>query len=73
MLESLEREYKRDEDFCSSEKATAAEDKVAYMQQLITKMLEQKEAFLKVNTRHKQQIISLDLKFLYWDTLKLKK
>jgi len=53
VLESLEREYKRDEDFCSSEKATAAEDKVAYMQQLITKMLEQKEAFLKVNTRHK--------------------
>lgn len=52
MLESLEREYKRDEDFCSSEKATAAEDKVAYMQQLITKMLEQKEAFLKVNTPH---------------------
>ena len=45
VLESLEREYRRDEDWCSSDKAT---DKVTYIQQLINKHQEQKEAFLKV-------------------------
>lgn len=50
VLESLEREYRREEDPCNSDKAAVAEDKVAYMQQLITKLQEQKEAFLKVRT-----------------------
>jgi hypothetical protein len=48
VLESLEREYRRDEEWCSSEKAAGVEDKVAYIQQLINKHQEQKEAFLKV-------------------------
>jgi hypothetical protein len=49
VLESLEREYRRDEDWCSTEKANATDDKVAYMQQLLAKHQEQKEAFLKVS------------------------
>ena len=49
MLESLEREYRRDEDWCNTEKANNM-DKTVYMQQLLTKHLEQKEAFLKACT-----------------------
>ena len=48
VLESLDREYRRDEDWCNTDKAAAIEDKVAYIQQLINKHQEQKEAFLKV-------------------------
>ena len=48
MLESLDREYRRDEDWCNTDKAAATEDKVAFIQQLINKHQEQKEAFLKV-------------------------
>ena len=47
VLESLEREYRREEDWCSTEKANNS-DKVTYMSQLLTKHQEQKEAFLKV-------------------------
>jgi len=50
VLESLDREYRRDEDWCSTDKATAVDDKVVYIQQLINKHQEQKEAFLKVHT-----------------------
>ncbi|XP_048253877.1 triple functional domain protein-like isoform X2 [Haliotis rufescens] len=49
VLESLDRDYKRDEDWCSSDKAHIA-DKVAYLVQLINKHNEQKEAFLKACT-----------------------
>ena len=49
VLESLEREYRRDEDWCSNDKAAPVTDKVAYMQQQINKHHEQKEAFLKVS------------------------
>jgi len=49
VLESLDREYRRDEDWCNTDKAAAIEDKVAYIQQLINKHQEQKEAFLKVS------------------------
>jgi len=48
VLESLEREYRRDEDWCNNEKANLAADKVLYMQQTTIKHQEQKEAFLKV-------------------------
>ena len=48
VLESLEREYRRDEDWCSTEKANTSECKVAYMEQLLAKHNDQKEAFLKV-------------------------
>ena len=57
MLESLEREYRREEDWCSTEKANNS-DKVTYMSQLLTKHQEQKEAFLKVSamslTKHQE-------------------
>ncbi|XP_074654482.1 kalirin-like isoform X2 [Tubulanus polymorphus] len=48
VLESLEREYRRDEDWCNTDKSGA--DKAQYLQQLINKHLEQKEAFLKACT-----------------------
>lgn len=44
VLDSLEREYKRDEDWC---KGTSNSEKIT---QLITKHQEQKEAFLKACT-----------------------
>lgn len=44
VLDSLEREYKRDEDWC---KGKSTSDKIT---QLITKHQEQKEAFLKACT-----------------------
>jgi len=50
VLESLQREYSRDEDWCCTDKATGTDDKGAYIQQLINKHQEQKEAFLKVYT-----------------------
>ena len=50
VLESLEREYRRDEDWCNTEKATSVENKVAYIEQQVKKHQEQKEAFLKACT-----------------------
>lgn len=49
VLDSLEREYKRDEDWCSSEKLVSG-DKVSAISQHINKHQEQKEAFLKACT-----------------------
>ena len=46
VLESLEREYRREEDWC--EGAVTYADKPAYMRDLAAKHQEQKEAFLKV-------------------------
>ncbi|WAR10964.1 TRIO-like protein [Mya arenaria] len=46
VLESLDRDYKRDEDWCGTER-TAVADKPSFMVQLINKHNEQKEAFLK--------------------------
>ena len=51
VLESLEREYRREEDWCSSESVAASSDKAAAMEQLILKHQEKKEAFLKVSCR----------------------
>lgn len=50
VLESLDRDYKRDEDWCNSEKAgtTNTQAKATYLVQLINKHNEQKEAFLRV-------------------------
>ena len=47
VLESLDADYKRDEDWCSTERANTG-DKANYLLQLINKHNEQKEAFLKV-------------------------
>ncbi|KAH3753807.1 hypothetical protein DPMN_188457, partial [Dreissena polymorpha] len=49
VLESLDRDYKRDEDWCGTERASVS-DKPSYMVQLINKHNEQKEAFLKACT-----------------------
>jgi len=57
VLESLEREYNRDEDWCNSQKNA---DREEFLLQLINKHLEQKEAFLKVcKTQHIFQIFSI--------------
>ena len=52
VLESLDRDYKRDEDWCSSDKTPHRDTqaKAAYLLQLINKHSEQKESFLRVNT-----------------------
>lgn len=48
VLDSLEREYKRDEDWCQT--GTQGMDKATVISQLINKHQEQKEAFLKACT-----------------------
>jgi hypothetical protein len=48
VLDSLEREYKRDEDWLAADKSTCADERAASFAVLIQKHLEQKEAFLKV-------------------------
>lgn len=60
MLDSLEREYKRDDDYCVLEgkslttngpvSSTSITDKTGQLSQLINKHQEQKEAFLKACT-----------------------
>lgn len=54
VLDSLEREYRRDEDWCGSNNETNEkklnQDKVGLVSQLLTKHQEQKEAFLKACT-----------------------
>ncbi|XP_049828356.1 kalirin isoform X4 [Schistocerca gregaria] len=54
VLDSLEREYKRDEDWCGSSSGTSSTsdktDKATMVSQLINKHQEQKEAFLKACT-----------------------
>ena len=50
MLDSLEREYKREDDWLSRPLTADAQDKVVLIQQLIAKHQEQKEAFLKACT-----------------------
>ncbi|KAK3082880.1 hypothetical protein FSP39_007833 [Pinctada imbricata] len=49
VLESLDRDYKREEDWCSTERVVPSE-KANYLLQLINKHNEQKEAFLKACT-----------------------
>ena len=50
VLDSLEREYKREEDWFGANKNSSAADKVTLISQLINKHQEQKEAFLKACT-----------------------
>ena len=54
MLESLEREYNRTEHWCNTQKHSGGDrqDRQEFLQQLINKHLEQKEAFLKVSGWH---------------------
>ncbi|XP_076464280.1 kalirin-like [Babylonia areolata] len=49
VLEALDRDYKRDEDWCSSDKSDSA-NRAAFLVQLLNKHNEQKEAFLRACT-----------------------
>lgn len=48
VLESLEQEYRRDEDWCGSHEKLGTSSDSDHLLPLISKHLEQKEAFLKV-------------------------
>lgn len=50
VLDSLEREYRRDEDWCATGQQGPNSDKATAVSQLINKHQEQKEAFLKACT-----------------------
>lgn len=55
MLESLEQEYRRDEDWCGSHDKLGMSADSDHLLPLISKHLEQKEAFLKVITLQNQK------------------
>lgn len=48
VLESLEQEYRRDEDWCGGRDKLGPASEIDHVIPLISKHLEQKEAFLKV-------------------------
>ncbi len=50
VLESLEQEYRRDEDWCGAHDKLGSSAEMDHVLPLISKHLEQKEAFLKVTT-----------------------
>ena len=50
MLESLEQEYKREEDWCGGADKLGPNCESDHVTPMISKHLEQKEAFLKVRT-----------------------
>lgn len=50
VLESLEQEYRRDEDWCGAHDKLGSSAETDHVLPLISKHLEQKEAFLKVTT-----------------------
>jgi hypothetical protein len=52
VLESLEQEYRRDEDWCGGHDKLGAMAETDHVIPLISKHLEQKEAFLKVQQRN---------------------
>lgn len=51
-MESLEQEYRRDEDWCGSHDKLGMSSDSDHLLPLISKHLEQKEAFLKVLSQH---------------------
>ena len=57
MLDSLEREYRRDDDTIQKHLTSNDIDRVTLITQLISKHQEQKEAFLKVSKLHSAQKI----------------
>lgn len=52
MLESLEQEYKREEDWCGGADKLGPNCETDHVTPMISKHLEQKEAFLKVTHTH---------------------
>lgn len=55
MLESLEQEYKREEDWCGGADKLGPNCETDHVMPMISKHLEQKEAFLKVTHRKYHQ------------------
>lgn len=53
MLESLEQEYKREEDWCGGADKLGPNSESDHVTPMISKHLEQKEAFLKVRQDEK--------------------
>lgn len=51
VLESLEQEYKREEDWCGGADKLGPNSETDHVTPMISKHLEQKEAFLKVGNR----------------------
>lgn len=54
VLESLEQEYKREEDWCGGADKLGPNCETDHVTPMISKHLEQKEAFLKVKLQHNQ-------------------
>lgn len=50
VLESLEQEYKREEDWCGGADKLGPNSESDHVTPMVSKHLEQKEAFLKVRT-----------------------
>lgn len=61
VLESLEQEYRRDEDWCGSHDKLGTSSDSDHLLPLISKHLEQKEAFLKVLYPH-LTVVQTDLR-----------
>ncbi len=56
VLESLEQEYRRDDDWCGAHDKLGSSAEMDHVLPLISKHLEQKEAFLKVTTELISQV-----------------
>ena len=65
VLESLEQEYRRDEDWCGGRDKLGPATEIDHVIPLISKHLEQKEAFLKVRTHCHPSSGTLALFFIY--------
>lgn len=59
VLESLEQEYKREEDWCGGADKLGPNCESEHVTPMISKHLEQKEAFLKVPTQKHALILML--------------
>lgn len=55
VLESLEQEYKREEDWCGGADKLGPNCETDHVTPMISKHLEQKEAFLKVMRAHRSE------------------
>lgn len=68
VLESLEQEYKREEDWCGGADKLGPNSESDHVTPMISKHLEQKEAFLKVIQLFRLGLgLLLEEKCHYWD------
>lgn len=56
VLESLEQEYKREEDWCGGADKLGPNSESDHVTPMISKHLEQKEAFLKVRQKERRDV-----------------